>query len=112
MDELERKKNVSEWLKDMREKYGPLDLMSLLIQPIQRIPRYKLLIEEIIKKTPNEHKDYNDLLKSQNVIEEVAITVNEAIRAYDNLQKLTEINRLFGYPKEVKSKNKIYLFIN
>jgi len=29
-------------------------LQSLLIMPIQRIPRYRLLLEEIIKKTPED----------------------------------------------------------
>lgn len=38
-----------------------LDLMSLLIMPIQRLPRYSLLLENVIRYTPPEHKDYTML---------------------------------------------------
>lgn len=36
-------------------------LSALLITPIQRIPRYKLLIQEVLRHTPARHKDYTDL---------------------------------------------------
>lgn len=34
-------------------------LPSLLITPIQRVPRYKLLLQEVLQHTPNKHKEYN-----------------------------------------------------
>lgn len=37
---------------------------GLLITPIQRIPRYMLLLTDLISKTPQDHPDYNDLTKS------------------------------------------------
>lgn len=37
-------------------------LPALLITPIQRIPRYKLLIKEVLQHTDDQHKDYT-LLK-------------------------------------------------
>jgi hypothetical protein len=32
-------------------------LPALAVMPVQRVPRYKLLIEEIIKHTPETHSD-------------------------------------------------------
>ena len=46
-------------------------MCSLLIQPIQRIPRYRLLFEELLKRTPNEHPDYEPLSKTLASIQEV-----------------------------------------
>lgn len=37
-------------------------LESIIIMPIQRIPRYKLLLEDLLKRTPESHPDSN-LLK-------------------------------------------------
>lgn len=34
-------------------------LPSLLITPIQRVPRYKLLLKEVLQHTSNKHKEYN-----------------------------------------------------
>jgi len=36
-------------------------LNSLLITPIQRIPRYLLLLRELQNYTPTEHQGYNDI---------------------------------------------------
>lgn len=36
-------------------------LNSLLITPIQRIPRYLLLLRELLSYTPTGHKSYNDI---------------------------------------------------
>lgn len=36
---------------------GP-DLQSLLIRPVQRIPRYTLLLKELLGKTPQDHVDH------------------------------------------------------
>lgn len=36
-------------------------LPSLLITPIQRVPRYKLLLQEVLQHTPNKHREYNRL---------------------------------------------------
>lgn len=47
----------SAWLETCRLMADPLD--SYLIRPVQRIPRYILLLTDIIKHTPKTHPDYN-----------------------------------------------------
>jgi len=58
-----------------------LGLSSYLIMPIQRIPRYKLLLTELLKATPEDHIDYSDVSAALNLVEKVAAKVNESIRA-------------------------------
>lgn len=36
-------------------------LHSLLITPIQRVPRYQLLVKEVLQHTPYNHREYQRL---------------------------------------------------
>ena len=44
-------------------------LQSFFILPIQRIPRYKLLVEELLKHTPITHPDHSTLSEALKVSE-------------------------------------------
>jgi FYVE, RhoGEF and PH domain containing 3 len=70
-------------------------LESLLIQPVQRIPRYRLLFAELIKYTPKDHPDYAPSAKALRKIEEVAIYVNESVRDKENQERLALIESSF-----------------
>ena len=52
---------------------------SYLIMPVQRIPRYVLLLAEVIKKTPPWHPDRDDCVRILSQVEEVAKSVDESI---------------------------------
>ena len=52
-------------------------LESLLILPIQRIPRYRLLLQELLKHTPPSHPDAPPLNQSLAITCDVALHVNE-----------------------------------
>ena len=52
-----------------RPELARLDLLALLIMPIQRIPRYKLLVDDLLRSTPPHHPDHPDL---QNVARAVS----------------------------------------
>src|SRR5690242_13778022 len=41
-----------------------LTLQAYLIMPVQRIPRYKLLLEDLLKKTEETHPDYLNIKKA------------------------------------------------
>jgi hypothetical protein len=59
-----------------------LDLASILIMPVQRIPRYELLLRELIKCTNEMHTDWSNLQKAQKEI--------QSINQYINAQKLKQ----------------------
>ena len=59
-----------------REHRGKLTLDALLIMPVQRIPRYELLIKELIKHTDPRHADRDLLVQAQRSIHELALKIN------------------------------------
>jgi len=64
-------------LKSCSSKLSGIDLSSLLITPVQRIPRYELLLKELINCTWETHPDYTNLEKALQTIKGVASTINE-----------------------------------
>ncbi|KAL6067253.1 RHO1 GDP-GTP exchange protein 2 [Balamuthia mandrillaris] len=66
-----------------------LHIDSFLIAPLQRICKYPLLLKELLKYTPKEHEDYEDLSNALVKIKEVVELVNERTRQVENVaQKL------------------------
>jgi len=68
-----------------------LDLEDLLISPIQRIPRYVLLLSELFKYTPSYHIDFKPLGEAITKMKKVAEKVNESKREVEGFEKLVEI---------------------
>jgi len=66
-----------------------------LIRPIQRVPRYKLLLEGLIKCTEPSHPDYDLLIEGLDTISDAASHINESIRRRENKEKLREIEKQF-----------------
>ena len=74
---------------------GVMPLESLLIMPVQRIPRYKLLLEEITKLKSEDDIDQQDLKVALRKVKSQADECNEATRRRENIQKLRAIQRRF-----------------
>ncbi|EGC39822.1 hypothetical protein DICPUDRAFT_26275, partial [Dictyostelium purpureum] len=92
----EESKDLSMFLKKKNSENGTgLDLISLLIMPVQRIPRYKLLLQSLIQYTPLESPDYKDVDKALESISEVANIVNESIREKQKMEKILSIQKRF-----------------
>lgn len=76
-------------------------LDALLIEPVQRIPRYRLLLEEARKQTPAQmHADCDALDNAVKAIQEVAKHINDMAREDDERQKVIEIHSRFKPPKD------------
>ncbi|BFU25000.1 RhoGEF domain containing protein [Entamoeba histolytica HM-1:IMSS-B] len=75
-------------------------LTSLLITPVQRLPRYKLLLTDLLRHYNWEHPDYYDLKKAQEEVNKVATYVNEMSRMQESTEMtlyLTNITK--GVPE-------------
>jgi len=72
-----------------------LEFSAFLIMPIQRIPRYNMLIAEIIKQTPENHSDLANLKASLSALQDVALEINEAVRESERQARLNKIARNF-----------------
>ncbi|KAJ4449804.1 hypothetical protein ANN_01210, partial [Periplaneta americana] len=66
-------------------------LMSLLIAPIQRIPRYRLLLKEVVSHTPHTHPDYGVLLASLHEVEKAANHINGLVQEQENMQRMVKL---------------------
>jgi Leucine-rich repeat (LRR) protein len=66
--------DFSKWLKSNQKKSqsSGLSLKSLLIMPVQRIPRYQLLLSSLIKNTEKDHPDYKNLCDANVEMESMA----------------------------------------
>ena len=81
---------------------GSQSLQSLLIMPVQRVPRYRLLIQELLKNTPEAHADSASLRNALSMISKVASAINasartkeETMRVYDRFQSFVQLPRGF-----------------
>ncbi|XP_059166523.1 rho guanine nucleotide exchange factor 39-like [Physella acuta] len=78
-----------------RPEVKGLKLNALLITPVQRIPRYKMLLEELLKNTPDEHHDYQKISEAAERMADIAMHINEHIRQNENFMKMLAIQRSF-----------------
>lgn len=70
-----------------------LGLQAHLLSIVQRIPRYKMLVGELVKCTPIGHKDHADLCRAYQVIEQVAESINDNIRQHEMVLSMLNIQR-------------------
>lgn len=78
------------------------DLGALLIQPVQRIPRYNLLLADLLKNTHEAHPDYSNLERSIEEMRNIAQYINESIQMNENRKKVIEIhNSLVSLPSDL-----------
>lgn len=59
-----------------RENKGKYALDSLLIKPIQKFPKYKMLIQRLVKHTDPGHPDRGLLIEAETRIHECLIKIN------------------------------------
>lgn len=69
------------------------EITDFLIMPIQRIPRYVLLLNDLCKHTKKSHLDFSDLRKALLKMKEVAGYVNEHKRDAENLNAVLKIGK-------------------
>ncbi|GMS90580.1 hypothetical protein PENTCL1PPCAC_12755, partial [Pristionchus entomophagus] len=78
-----------------RDHRNKLDLDSMLISPIQRVPRYELIIKQLLKHTPVYHADHERLLRAQKHVHHLATSINRHRQANEQAeQRLMEIEAI------------------
>ncbi|CDW58402.1 Rho guanine nucleotide exchange factor 17 [Trichuris trichiura] len=95
-----------------REHMNKLSLDALLIMPVQRIPRYELLLKELLKHTSVEHPDHALLLRAGKVLHELANKIDQTQQETgfsDQMQqKLREIEAIVEGLDDLVSPERIY----
>nr|XP_046249351.1 FYVE, RhoGEF and PH domain-containing protein 4a isoform X3 [Scatophagus argus] len=84
-----------------QEVCGSLTLQHHMLEPVQRIPRYEMLLKDYLKKLPQDDSDRRDAEKSLEIIATAATHSNSAIRKSENLKKLLEIYEMVGEEEDI-----------
>jgi uncharacterized membrane protein (DUF106 family) len=72
--------------------------MSYMIQPVQRVPRYVLLLKELKRNTTSADAEYHDIKEALGKIQKIAMAINEAKRQMENMSKLLEGRMAYSFP--------------
>ncbi|XP_004855074.1 FYVE, RhoGEF and PH domain-containing protein 4 isoform X2 [Heterocephalus glaber] len=84
-----------------QEICGSLTLQHHMLEPVQRIPRYEMLLKDYLRKLPSDSPDWSDAKKSLEIISTAASHSNSAIRKMENLKKLLEIYEMLGEEEDI-----------
>ncbi|XP_034230974.1 dynamin-binding protein-like isoform X2 [Thrips palmi] len=74
-------------METLRYQVTCFNVGSVLIKPVQRLLKYPLMLNELIKCTEDQHKDKSDLLKAVQVYTNMASDINEFKRRKDIVSK-------------------------
>lgn len=94
INSMRKNRKFQAFLEDLRERCNGASLMSYLIMPVQRIPRYVLFLRELLKKTLPSDPEYRALQEALHKVEETTKYVNEEKRAVENMTRLIDIQNL------------------
>ncbi|XP_068459390.1 FYVE, RhoGEF and PH domain-containing protein 4a isoform X2 [Clinocottus analis] len=84
-----------------QEVCGCLTLQHHMLEPVQRVPRYEMLLKDYLKKLPQDDPDRQNSEKSLEIIATAATHSNSAIRKSENLKKLMEIYEMLGEEEDI-----------
>ncbi|KAM9335042.1 FYVE, RhoGEF and PH domain-containing protein 4-like [Symphorus nematophorus] len=88
-----------------QEACGSLTLQHHMLEPVQRVPRYEMLLGDYLKKLPEDSPDYEFTRKSLQTISMAATHSNSAIHKAESLKRLLEIYEMVGEEEVVNPTN-------
>ncbi|XP_061113568.1 faciogenital dysplasia isoform X2 [Conger conger] len=80
---------------------GNLTLQHHMLEPVQRIPRYEMLLKDYLKKLPDDALDRKDAEKALGLISTAANHSNAAIRKMEKMNKLLEVYERLGGEEDI-----------
>uniref|UniRef100_A0A8C9TVA6 FYVE, RhoGEF and PH domain containing 1 n=1 Tax=Scleropages formosus TaxID=113540 RepID=A0A8C9TVA6_SCLFO len=83
------------------EMCGNLTLQHHMLEPVQRIPRYELLLKDYLHRLPEDADDFKDAQKSLELIATAAEHSNAAIRKMERMHKLLKVYELLGGEEDI-----------
>ncbi|KAG0254545.1 hypothetical protein BG011_005667 [Mortierella polycephala] len=88
-----RNERFAEFLKTTarRPECKNLDFQAYLMLPVQRIPRYRMLLGNLLQHTPVDHPDHRKLQTAFESMEQTATIVNENIRQHEMFGEMVDL---------------------
>ncbi|XP_033092640.1 FYVE, RhoGEF and PH domain-containing protein 3 isoform X12 [Trachypithecus francoisi] len=84
-----------------QEVCGNLTLQHHMLEPVQRVPRYELLLKDYLKRLPQDAPDRKDAERSLELISTAANHSNAAIRKVEKMHKLLEVYEQLGGEEDI-----------
>ncbi len=81
---------------EMTDKLSNNDLLSFLIKPVQRPPKYKLLFGDLLRHTDTDHPDHANIALAVQKFHNVNSSNNEAMVKYTLAEKIFDLQKYFG----------------
>uniref|UniRef100_A0A8C4NIH1 Uncharacterized protein n=1 Tax=Eptatretus burgeri TaxID=7764 RepID=A0A8C4NIH1_EPTBU len=80
---------------------GSLTLQHHMLEPVQRIPRYELLLRQYLKHLPAGAPDHADACKAMEIISKAADHSNVAIKKMEKERKLLDVYEMIGGEEDI-----------
>jgi len=94
IDMLKQNEEYTRFIRQcVQRQKGTLELNNYLIMPVQRPPRYRLLLETVLKHTKEKDPDYRILHEAMELCSRFNDEINAYKRDQDNRWKFAEIKR-------------------
>ena len=84
-----------------RARVKNMPMNALLIMPVQRIPRYQLLLQQMLKHTESTHCDYANLVSAVNIISATNRTINDDMKMHKQHSMMETIQSLLA-PSQIQ----------
>ncbi|OHT04122.1 Kelch motif family protein [Tritrichomonas foetus] len=82
---------------------------SVLIIPVQRGPRYQLLLREVLKFTPETHPDYTVLSEALELTKDTLKKLEQDVSLVERRQKMVQLENWFSNKVTIFQPNRLYI---
>jgi len=95
---LSKYQNFKKVVKDFESlpRCQNLKLKHFMLKPVQRLPQYRLLLEDYLKHLEPESIDFDDTTKALSIVSEVAEHANNTVKKGDSFQRLLHLQSRLG----------------
>ena len=77
-------------------KCGNLKLKMHMLKPVQRLPQYKMLLEDYLKHQGENSIDFDDTTEALRIVSDAAAAANNNMKAGDQLQNMLKLQERVG----------------
>jgi len=95
LKELREKNAELVFFMELNERCEAHSVPDFMILPIQRVPRYVLLLTEILKHTPDSDSHKNDLSQALEAIRKIADAINQSLVLKQEQSKVKNLEEFF-----------------
>ncbi|XP_075218258.1 FYVE, RhoGEF and PH domain-containing protein 6-like isoform X2 [Lycorma delicatula] len=81
---------------ELSDRCKKLSVKHYMLKPVQRIPQYRLLLDDYLAHLDEESLDYNDTQIALNIVSDVVNHANKSIKNGDHLCKLLQLQSQLG----------------